>query len=45
MNGDLIGWFAAPGVTPACQERLAELLQVTGAYSISGNTAASGVIL
>ncbi|KAL3142038.1 hypothetical protein ABBQ32_004670 [Trebouxia sp. C0010 RCD-2024] len=36
VNGDAISWFAAPGVAPACQERLAELLQVTGAYSISG---------
>lgn len=37
VNGDLISWFASPGVSSACQERIAELLQVTGAYSISGN--------
>lgn len=41
VNGDLISWFAAPGVSSACQEHIAELLQVTGAYSISGNRAAS----
>ena len=41
VNGDLISWFAAPGVSSACQEHIAELLQETGAYSISGNRAAS----
>ncbi len=36
VNGDLVSWFAASETTSACQEKIAELLQVTGAYSISG---------
>lgn len=36
VNGILIGWFAADGTSSECQTKIAELLQVTGAYSISG---------
>lgn len=36
VNGDLIAWFAASNTSSACQEQIAEVLQVTGAYSVSG---------
>lgn len=36
MNGDLIAWFAALDTSSVCQEQIAEVLQVTGAYSVSG---------
>lgn len=36
VNGILIKWFAATGTSSECQVNIAELLQVTGAYSISG---------
>ncbi len=36
VNGDLIAWFAASDTSSACQENIAEVLQVTGAYSVSG---------
>lgn len=36
VNGILISWFAALDTSTACQVKIAELLQVTGAYSISG---------
>ncbi|KAL0021859.1 hypothetical protein WJX77_009077 [Trebouxia sp. C0004] len=36
VNGDLIAWFAAPDTSSACRENIAEVLQVTGAYSVSG---------
>ena len=36
VNGELITWFAATQTTPDCQQKLADLLQITGAYSISG---------
>ncbi|DBA78126.1 TPA: hypothetical protein ACH3X2_008097 [Trebouxia sp. C0005] len=36
VNGDLIAWFAASDTSAACQENIAEVLQVTGAYSVSG---------
>lgn len=36
VNGILISWFAADKTSSDCRVKIAELLQVTGAYSISG---------
>ena len=42
VNGDLIAWFAASDTSSACQEQIAEVLRVTGAYSISGECVTAG---
>ena len=42
VNGDLIAWFAASDTSAACQENIAEVLQVTGAYSVSGACVTAG---
>ena len=36
VNGRLIGWLASAADRPALQAQIAEVLQVTGAFSISG---------
>lgn len=36
LNAMLIGWFAAAHGQPELQQLIATLLQITGAYSISG---------
>ena len=36
INGVLINWFAASAGKPALQQQVARLMELTGAYSISG---------